>query len=371
MTQLVVFIAGLLVVAESQASDVADSSRFQGFLSHGKFITPSVNSAKHGNRVDALSSQVQDLPKVADREESNNPISSSVIGMGLLSLVTMLGLHLRRRVQPAMSTASALGDNLMEMKSQDSHKMSSSKVGWGQLSSQNTRPSTLCYATETKADLEEIAKGLNPVVGYWDPLNVGGASQSLYSYNNEQTIAWYRQAEIKHGRIAMAAFVGYCVQANGIHWGTKMTLGGADWPTGTPPEQWDALPVASKWQIILFIGMLELFDESIEPHYMMGRKPGEYPKFSTAYMEGRGFPHPVPFDLFDPFGTVKKYLDTPEKRARGRLVEINNGRAAMLGIFGFLAASKVPGSVPALTFIPPYEGNYMVPFEGNFHLGGM
>jgi len=151
-----------------------------------------------------------------------------------------------------------------------------------------------------------------------------------------------------------------------------MTLGGADWPTGTPPEQWDALPVASKWQIILFIGMLELFDESIEPHYMMGRKPGEYPKFSKAYMEGNGFPHPVPFDLFDPFGTVEKYLNTPEKRARGRVVEINNGRAAMLGIFGFLAASKVPGSVPALTdIIPPYSGEYMVPFEGNFHLGGM
>ena len=41
----------------------------------------------------------------------------------------------------------------------------------------------------------------------------------------------------------------------------------------------------------------------------------------------------------------------------------------MLGIFGFLAASKVPGSVPVLSFIPPYDGNYMVPFEGNFHIG--
>merc|ERR1719359_2471876 len=40
-----------------------------------------------------------------------------------------------------------------------------------------------------------------------------------------------------------------------------MTLGGADWPSGSPPEQWDALPAASKWQIILFVGMLELFDE--------------------------------------------------------------------------------------------------------------
>ena len=76
---------------------------------------------------------------------------------------------------------------------------------------------------------------------------------------------------------------------------------GLDWPTGTPPEQWDALPVASKWQIILFVGILELFDESIEPHYMNGRKPGEFPSFSKAYSEGVGVPHPVPFDLFDPF----------------------------------------------------------------------
>ena len=77
--------------------------------------------------------------------------------------------------------------------------------------------------------------------------SVAGASGSRYAFNNEQTIAWYRQAEIKHGRVAMAAFVGYCVQANGGHWATKMTLGGADWPSGSPPEQWDALPAASKW----------------------------------------------------------------------------------------------------------------------------
>ena len=124
-------------------------------------------------------------------------------------------------------------------------------------------------------------------------------------------------------------------------------------------------------QIILFVGMLELFDESVAPHYMMGRKPGMFPSFSDAYAEGEGYPHPVPFDLFDPFGSLRKMMDTEEKRARGRLVEINNGRAAMLGIFGFMSASKVPGSVPVLTFIPPYDGNYMIPFEGNFHMPSM
>ena len=116
--------------------------------------------------------------------------------------------------------------------------------------------------------------------------------------------------------------------------------------------------------------MLELFDESVAPHYMMGRKPGMFPSFSDAYAEGEGYPHPVPFDLFDPFGSLRKMMDTEEKRARGRLVEINNGRAAMLGIMAVLSESKGL-VVPPLDYIdgfPKYSGDIMVPFEGQFHV---
>merc|ERR1712118_136521 len=241
--------------------------------------------------------------------------------------------------------------------------------------SQNTRESTLCNAEMetqemmTQDGLKSLAKRLNPTVGYWDPLSIGEESTSLWNYNNERKIAWFRQAEIKHGRVAMAAFVGYCVQANGGKWSFPMTLGGADWPTGTPPEQWDALPEASKWQIILFVGVLEAFDESIPPHYTNGRKPGQFPSFSETYKAGKGIPHPVPFDLYDPFGFSKNA--SAEKKARGLVTEINNGRLAMLAVFGFLSASKVPGSVPLLEGkIPAYAGDYMVPFEGNFNLFG-
>ena len=34
-------------------------------------------------------------------------------------------------------------------------------------------------------------------------------------------------------------------------------------------------------------------------------------------------PHPVPFDLFDPFGLSAKA--SPEKKEKGLLAEINNG----------------------------------------------
>lgn len=71
---------------------------------------------------------------------------------------------------------------------------------------------------------------------------------------------------------------------------------------------------------------------------MRGGKPGAFPKFS----EHKDLvPHPVPFNLFDPFGLSNKKSDA--KKERGLISEINNGRLAMIGIFGFMAEQKVSG----------------------------
>lgn len=186
------------------------------------------------------------------------------------------------------------------------------------------------------AGLKKLAEELNPVVGYFDPLGIGEQEPEL--------IGWFRHAEIKHGRIAMFAFVGYCVQASGLYFPLtlQMPMGGSNSgiPTityadisaaGGPCDQWDALPTAAKLQILFVIGLLEVWSESTialsavgQKHYVRGGKPGVFPSFKES-----GLLPGLPVDLFNPIGTVAKM--SPEKKAEKLLVELNNGRLAMIG----------------------------------------
>jgi len=199
---------------------------------------------------------------------------------------------------------------------------------------------------------EALATALNPAIGYYDPL--GLAEADFWSQGNAATYGFLRQAEIKHGRVAMAAFVGYAVQANGIHFPDLIGM-----PTfgATPEEQWFNLPVAGRAQIIIFIGFLEFWGELGGTHYMKGGKPGVYPDFKgIPFHKG----HLEKFSLYDPFGLAAKNSD--EKKADGLLKEINNGRLAMIGIMGFISEAHVPGSVPALGgLIKPFTGDVMAP----------
>jgi len=207
-------------------------------------------------------------------------------------------------------------------------------------------------------DLKTSAKELNPVIGYYDPLNL--AYLNFWGQGDEATIGFLRHAEIKHGRVAMAGFVGFIVQANGIKfpWAPFNAIDAA-----SPCDQWDALPEAAKYQIIAFIGFLEVFSEHSyilkdqgTAHYMKGGKPGYFPSLKSGFGV-----HPVPFNLYDPLGFSENR--TEEAKAKGLLAEINNGRLAMFGIMAFVAESKVPGAVPALTGkIPAYAGEVMQPF---------
>eukprot|EP00542_Grammatophora_oceanica_P021198 CAMPEP_0194035934 /NCGR_PEP_ID=MMETSP0009_2-20130614/8336_1 /TAXON_ID=210454 /ORGANISM="Grammatophora oceanica, Strain CCMP 410" /LENGTH=253 /DNA_ID=CAMNT_0038677503 /DNA_START=33 /DNA_END=794 /DNA_ORIENTATION=- len=209
---------------------------------------------------------------------------------------------------------------------------------------------------ETSEDLAVLAKKLNPVVGFFDPL--GLAEANFWDTTSEETIGFLRESEVKHGRIAMFAFVGFIAHANGFTFPWDMTLDGTPFPTGmSPPEAWDAIPEAAKWQIFTFIGFLEFYREvASETHYMKGGKPGYFPDFKASVIPGGAL------NYYDPFGISRKNDDA--KKEAGLIKEINNGRLAMIGIFGFVSEAQVPGSVPALKgIIPEYSGDVMAPFS--------
>lgn len=207
---------------------------------------------------------------------------------------------------------------------------------------------------ETGADLAILGKKLNPVIGKYDPLNLAG--YNFWGTSEEETIGFLREAEVKHGRVAMFAFVGYIVHANGITWPWAMTLDGTPFPkVSNAPEAWDAIPEAAKWQIIMFVGFLEFYNEIGNTHYMKGGKIGDFPDFDAKVIPGGAL------NFYDPLGWHKTRSE--EDKANGLVKEINNGRAAMLGIIAFLSEGKVPGAVPLLKgIIPAYAGEPMAPF---------
>jgi len=231
-------------------------------------------------------------------------------------------------------------------------------------------PATVARAAsvqmETVADLKVLATELNPVVGFWDPLKL--SEQEFWDNTNEETIGWLRHAEIKHGRIAMAGFVGYLVHANGIHFPWKMP-GDELCGIASPPELFHGLPEVAKLQIIMGIGFLEWWSELRlipgESHYMKGGKAGYVPPFDATPDD---LPHWIGLNLYDPFKFSKN--KTEEQKARGLICELNNGRLAMIGLFGFLSEGKIPGSVPLLKgVIPTFDFDIMAPGYLDFSNG--
>merc|ERR1719331_1464796 len=124
----------------------------------------------------------------------------------------------------------------------------------------SARPQTFCYAS--KQEMVALAEAnpdfLGKSLGLWDPLNC--LEGDFWSLGNEATIGYLRHAEIKHGRVAMAGFLGYIAQSTDLVSGPHTVLPFRGYEAGlTPPEQWDAIPLYGKLQILVFVGMLESY----------------------------------------------------------------------------------------------------------------
>ena len=107
----------------------------------------------------------------------------------------------------------------------------------------------------------------------WDPLG-------LAEMGSDETIAWFRHSEIKHGRVAMAAFVGWWAVGAGVRLPGELAHGLEF--SSIPSkglEAWDAVPGWGKAQMLLFAGLIELHDEIFHStrgtHYMKGGTPGK------------------------------------------------------------------------------------------------
>jgi len=169
---------------------------------------------------------------------------------------------------------------------------------------------------------------------------------SFATMGGDETLAFFRHAEIKHGRVAMAAMTGFLFHINGIHFnGMLSPTFGVSFESLSqmgPFDAWNAIPLLGQMQIIFTIAGLEHASECLNPagHYTKGGTPGDL-KFLKNFWDTPGF---------------TKRL-TEEQLAEKRLSELKNGRLAMIGIASVLAAGAIPGSVPLLANAPAITGS--------------
>merc|ERR1719264_793174 len=160
----------------------------------------------------------------------------------------------------------------------------------------------------------------------WDPLGFSKLYDRNFDFNMVMTyphVQWLREAEIKHGRVCMLAFVGMIVQQFVQIPGYPAQ---PDWLKALDACYQSKLPTLGLAQISLFCMLVE------------GRW---YPEGAWVGQMDR-----EPGDLgFDPLKLTKKPgFDFKTMQ----LKEIKNGRLAMIGVASMAANHTIPGSVPFL-----------------------
>ena len=130
--------------------------------------------------------------------------------------------------------------------------------------------SSSLHADQAEAEVaeeEEVAVP-EPVAAVAAPAAVIGATApfpgfdplGLATYGSDETYAWFRAAELKHGRVAMLATTGYLVQAAGIHFpgmvSMKQDISFESLSAMKPFDAWVAMPEGGK---IVAAGMIVLW----------------------------------------------------------------------------------------------------------------
>ena len=172
-------------------------------------------------------------------------------------------------------------------------------------------------ATSTSLKAFEDALGAQPPLGFFDPLG-------LVADGDQEKFDRLRYVEIKHGRICMLGVVGYLVNKAGIYLpgdistdGTKFSDLGSGWAASF------ATPVAGALQVLAFVGFLEL---AVMKDITGGEFPGD---FRNGFID-------FGWDSFD-----------EETKLTKRAVELNQGRAAQMGLLGLMVHDQL-GNLDAI-----------------------
>ena len=171
-------------------------------------------------------------------------------------------------------------------------------------------------STAIKAFEDEL--GAQPPLGFWDPLG-------LVADGDQEKFDRLRYVEIKHGRICMLGVVGYLVTAAGIRLPGDLTLSGTKF--SDIGYGWDGsyeVGVPGALQVLAFVGALELgVMKDVEG---TGEFVGD---FRNGFID-------FGWDSFD-----------EETKMTKRAVELNQGRAAQMGLLGLMVHDKL-GNVETL-----------------------
>jgi len=148
----------------------------------------------------------------------------------------------------------------------------------------------------------------------------------IFDFNMVMTyphVQWLREAEIKHGRICMLAFVGMLVPQ---FWHIPGYPDQPDWTKALAECYTSKYPTLGIIQISVFAMLVEgrWFPDNAWVG-MMDREPGDLG--------------------FDPLKLTKKPGADLKKL---QLQELKNGRLAMIGVASLAANHSIPGSVPLL-----------------------
>lgn len=159
--------------------------------------------------------------------------------------------------------------------------------------------------------------GAQPPLGFFDPLG-------LLEDADQERFNRLRYVELKHGRVSMLAVLGHIVTTGNVRLPGDIDMHGTSFasiPSGLAAIE--KIPAAGLLQMFLFVGFLEL--GVMKDITGDGESVGD---FRNGFID-------FGWDTF-----------TPEEKERKQAIELNNGRAAQLGILGLMVHEMLPSHDP-------------------------